>query len=104
VPYDRLHRLWQTAVLELISTRLVGDARAQSVVAELRRRYPTGFVAHLQGNVLPRMHQLLRYLVCVKWSGRRGPCRGLSPMIGRRGPSPIGSVITSVRASRPVSR
>jgi hypothetical protein len=63
VPYDLLHRLWQTHVLELISTRLAGDVRAQSVVAEMRRRYPRGFVAHLQGNVLPRMKQLTRYLV-----------------------------------------
>jgi hypothetical protein len=63
VPYDLLHRLWQTHVLELISTRLLGDARAQALVAEMRRRYPKGFVAHLQGNVLPRMQQLTRYLV-----------------------------------------
>jgi Putative transposase len=63
VPYDLLHRTWQTHVLELISTRLAGDVRAQSVVAEMRRRYPRGFVAHLQGNVLPRLKQLTRYLV-----------------------------------------
>ncbi len=63
LPYELLHRLWQTHVLELITTRLVGNARAQSVVAEMRRRYPKGFVAHLQGNVLPRMRQLTRYLV-----------------------------------------
>ncbi len=63
VPYDLLHRLWQTHVLELISTRLAGDVRAQSVVAEMRRRYPRGFVADLQGNVLPRLKQLTRYLV-----------------------------------------
>jgi hypothetical protein len=60
VPYDLLHRFWQTYVLELITTRLVGDARAQSLDAEMRRRFPKGFVAHLQGNVLPRMHQLTR--------------------------------------------
>jgi hypothetical protein len=58
-----LHRLWQTQVLEMIATRLVGDVRAQSLVAEMRRRYPKGFVAHLQGNVLPRMKRLTRYLV-----------------------------------------
>jgi hypothetical protein len=63
VPYDRLHRLWQTQVLELITTRLGRDAQARSLVAEMRRRYPRGFVAHLQGNVLPRMQQLTRYLV-----------------------------------------
>jgi hypothetical protein len=63
VPYDLLHRLWQTHVLEMIATRLVGVARAQSLVAEMRWRYPKGFVAHLQGNVLPRMKRLTRYLV-----------------------------------------
>jgi hypothetical protein len=63
VPFDLLHRLWQTHVLELISTRLAGDVQAQSVVAEMRRRYPRGFVAHLQGDVLPRLKQLTRYLV-----------------------------------------
>jgi Putative transposase/Transposase zinc-binding domain len=63
VPYDLLHRLWQRQVLELLETRLAGDAQAPSVVAEMRRRYPRGFVAHLQGNVLARMRQLTRYLV-----------------------------------------
>jgi len=63
VPYDLLHRCWQTQVLELIGTRLGGDAQAQALVAEMRRRYPKGFVAHLQGNVLPRLKQLTRYLV-----------------------------------------
>jgi hypothetical protein len=47
----------------MVTTRLAGQARAQALVAELRRRYPHGFVAHLQGNVLPRMTQLTRYLV-----------------------------------------
>jgi len=37
--------------------------RAAQLVAALRRRYPRGFVAHLQGDVLPRMKQLKRYLV-----------------------------------------
>src|SRR6266508_5175622 len=63
VPYDLLHRCWQTQVLELIGTRLGGDAQAQALVAEMRRRYPKGFVAHLQRNVLPRLKQLTRYLV-----------------------------------------
>jgi len=62
-PYDLLHRLWQTHVLELITTRLAGDVQAQALVEEMRRRYPKGVVAHLQGNVLPRMKQLTRYLV-----------------------------------------
>jgi hypothetical protein len=63
LPYELLHRRWQTAVLELISSRLAGNARAEALVADVRRRYPQGFVAHLQGNVLPRMQQLTRYLV-----------------------------------------
>src|SRR5215210_2241172 len=63
VPYDLLHRLWQTHLLELIATRLAGDVQAQALIDEMRRRYPKGFVAHLQGNVLPRMKQLTRYLV-----------------------------------------
>jgi hypothetical protein len=63
VPYDLLHRTWQTQVLDLISTQLAGNERAQAVVRDLRRRYPKGFVAHLQGNVLPRLQQLTRYLV-----------------------------------------
>src|SRR6266508_2088900 len=63
LPYDLLHRLWQTQVLDLISSRLADNARAATLVAEMRRRYPKGFVAHLQGNVLPRMRQLTRYLV-----------------------------------------
>ena len=63
VPYDLLHRLWQTHVLEMIATRLAGDERVQALVRKLRRQYPKGFVAHLQGNVLPRMKQLTRYLV-----------------------------------------
>jgi hypothetical protein len=63
LPYDLLHRIWQTQVFELISTRLAGHEQAQALVEEMRRRYPKGFVAHLQGNVLPRMKQLTRYLV-----------------------------------------
>jgi hypothetical protein len=63
LPYDLLHRAWQAHVLELITTRLADDAGAQRLVVEMRRRYPKGFVAHLQGNVLPRMRQLTRYLV-----------------------------------------
>lgn len=63
LPYDLLHRAWQTHVLEMIATRLAGDEHAQVLVTELRQQYPKGFVAHLQGNVLPRMKQLMRYLV-----------------------------------------
>jgi hypothetical protein len=63
VPYDLLHRTWQDQVLTLITTRLPGDAQAERLVAAMRRRYPRGFVAHLQGDVLPRMKQLTRYLV-----------------------------------------
>jgi hypothetical protein len=83
LPYDLLHRAWQAHVLELIATRLAGDEQAQQLVVEMRRRYPKDFVAHLQGNVLPRMQQLTRYLVFVKWSVRRWRCRGLSRMIER---------------------
>jgi len=63
LPYDLLHRTWQAQVLDLIATRLAGDRSAQAVVDEMRRRYPKGFVAHLQGNVLPRVRKLTRYLV-----------------------------------------
>jgi len=63
VPYDLLHRAWQEHVLTLITTRLPGDEQATRLVAAMRRRYPRGFVAHLQGDVLPRMKQLTRYLV-----------------------------------------
>ena len=62
LPYDLLHRTWQTHVLQMIATRLAEDARAQQLVAEMRRRYPQGFVAYLQGDVRPRMTQLARYL------------------------------------------
>jgi len=63
VPYDLLHRAWQEQVLALITARLPEDEQAARLVAEMRRRYPRGFVAHLQGDVLPRMKQLTRYLV-----------------------------------------
>jgi hypothetical protein len=38
VPYDLLHRCWQTHVLELIATRLAEDVQALALVAEMRRR------------------------------------------------------------------
>jgi hypothetical protein len=84
LPYDLLHRLWQTHVLEMIALRLAGDLQAQALVNQMWRRYPKGFVAHLQGNVLPRMQQLTRYLVCVKSLVRRWCSRGLWPMTGSR--------------------
>jgi hypothetical protein len=62
LPYGLLHRTWQAHVLQMIATRLVGDAVAQRLVVEARRRYPKGFVAYLQGDVRPRMRQLTRYL------------------------------------------
>jgi hypothetical protein len=62
IPYDQLHRTWQTHVLQMIATRLPDDGQAQRLVAEMRRRYPKGFVAYLQGDVRPRMRQLTRYL------------------------------------------
>ena len=63
LPYDLLQRTWQEHVLGMVATRLAGQTRAQAVVAEMRRRYRRGFVAHVQGNVLPRLTQLTRYLV-----------------------------------------
>jgi hypothetical protein len=63
IPYDLLHRKWQAQVLAMVERRLAGNEQAHAVVAEMRRRYPKGFVAHLQGDVLPRMSQLTRYIV-----------------------------------------
>src|SRR4030095_9028254 len=62
LPYDQLHRPGQEQLLAMIVTRLAGDEHAQRLVAEMRRRYPKGFVAYLQGDVRPRMQQLARYL------------------------------------------
>jgi hypothetical protein len=62
LPYDLLHRTWQTHLLQMITIRLAGDAQAQQLVAEMRRLYPKGFVAYLQGDVCSRMKQLARYL------------------------------------------
>jgi len=64
-------------VLDLIARRLAGDRSAQAGVDEMRRRYPKGFVAHLQGNVLPRMRKLTRYLVKSAVS----PPLALSPIV-----------------------
>ncbi len=63
IPYDLLHRKWQAHVLAMVETRLAGEGKAQGIVAEMRRRYPKGFVAHLQGDVVPRLSQLTRYIV-----------------------------------------
>jgi hypothetical protein len=38
LPYDLLHRTWQTHVLQMITTRLAGDVQAQQLVAEMQRR------------------------------------------------------------------
>jgi hypothetical protein len=62
LPYDLLHRTWQTHVLQMIATQLADDLQAQRLVAEMRRRYPKGFVAYLQGDIRPRMKHLARYL------------------------------------------
>jgi len=47
IPYDLLHRKWQAQVLAMVEQRLAGDGQAHAVVAEMRRRYRKGFVAHL---------------------------------------------------------
>ena len=78
IPYDLLHRKWQAQVLAMVETRLAEDVKAQAVVADMRRRYPKGFVAHLQGDVLPRMSQLTRYIVKYVVS----PPMALSRIIG----------------------
>ncbi len=62
LPYDQLQRTWQEQVLQMMVTRLAGAAGAQRLVTALRRRYPQGCVAYLQGDVRPRMPQLARYL------------------------------------------
>ena len=56
-------RAWQAQVLTLITTRLPDDEDALNLVAAMRWRYPRRFVAHLQGDVLPRMKQLTRSFV-----------------------------------------
>jgi hypothetical protein len=81
LPYDLLHRTWQTHVLQLIARQLADDERAQRLVAEMRRLYPKGFVAYLQGDVRPRMKQLARYLACVRWSVHLSRSPASLPMI-----------------------
>lgn len=81
LPYDVLHRTWQAHVLGLIAKQLAGDAQAQRLVAEMRRRYPQGFVAYLQGDVRVRMQHLARYLAFVKSSAHRWHSPAFWPMI-----------------------
>ena len=63
VPYDLLHREWQSHVLRMVEERLDGDAKAAAVVAEMKAKYPKGFVAHLKGDIVPRVSELARYIV-----------------------------------------
>jgi hypothetical protein len=63
IPYDLIHRQWQQQVLAMIEERMVGDGAAMALVAKMRRGYPRGFVAHLQSDALPRLGQLMRYIV-----------------------------------------
>lgn len=63
LPYDLLHRLWQEQVLQMIEERLGADDQVLALVHQMRRQYPKGFVAHLQGDILPRLGQLTRYIV-----------------------------------------
>ena len=61
--YNLLHRRWQENLLSMITNELPNDERVQKVVAEMWRRYPNGFVAHLERNVSGNMKSLTRYLV-----------------------------------------
>ena len=63
IPYDIVHRMWQKHVLQMVEDRLGDDEQAVGIVAQMKRQYPKGFVAHLQGDALPRMRQLTRYIV-----------------------------------------
>jgi len=77
VPYDLLHRQWQAHVLKMVEERLAGDAQAAAVVAEMKAKYPKGFVAHLKGDSVPRVSELARYIVKYVVS----PPMGLSRII-----------------------
>jgi len=77
VPYDMLHRQWQWHVLKMVEERLAGNAKAAAVVAEMRAKYPKGFVAHLKGDIVPRVSELARYIVKYVVS----PPMGLSRII-----------------------
>jgi hypothetical protein len=77
VPYDVLHRQWQSHMLKMVEERLAGNAQAAVVVAEMRAKYPKGFVAHLKGDIVPRVSELARYIVKYVVS----PPMGLSRII-----------------------
>ena len=63
VPYDLLHRQWQSHVLKMVEERLAGNVKVAAVMAEMRAKYPKGFVAHLKGDIVPRVSELARYIV-----------------------------------------
>jgi hypothetical protein len=77
IPYDVLHRKWQWHVLERVKRQLAGDVKAAAVVAEMWAKYPKGFVAHLKGDIVPRVEGLARYIVKYVVS----PPMGLSRII-----------------------
>jgi hypothetical protein len=77
IPYEVLHRKWQWHVLEMVKTRLAGDVKAAAVVAEMWAKYPKGFVAHLKGDIVPRLSELAWYIVKYVVS----PPKGLSRII-----------------------
>jgi len=77
IPYELLHRKWQYHVLKMVEERLGGDGKAKEVVAEMWARYPKGFVAHLKGDIVPRVSELARYIVKYVVS----PPMGLSRII-----------------------
>ena len=77
VPYDLLHREWQAHVLRMVEERLPEDAKAKAVVAEMKAKYPKGFVAHLKGDIVPRVSELAWYIVKYVVS----PPMGLSRII-----------------------
>jgi hypothetical protein len=54
-----------------------GDAKAAAVVAEMKAKYPKGFVAHFKGDIVPRVSELARYIVKYVVS----PPMGLSRII-----------------------
>ena len=63
IPYNLLHRRWQENLLSMITNSLPNDDRVAKIVASMWRRYPNGFVAHLERNVSGNMKSLTRYLV-----------------------------------------
>ena len=63
IDYTLLHKSWQDNLLSMITNSLPNDERATTIVARMRRRYPNGFVAHLERNVSSNIKSLTRYLV-----------------------------------------